>query len=46
VNFNDPLEENIYHALTSESFTINELSNKLSLSITQLSFKLSMMEIS
>ena len=46
VNFNDSLEENIYQTLTSESFTINELSNKLSLSITQLSFKLSMMEIS
>jgi DNA processing protein len=43
--FTDKIEESLYNILLLENLTINELSIKLKIDISTLSFKLSMMEI-
>lgn len=45
IDFSDELEKLIYNTLLIENLTIDELSLKLWLNISELSFKLSMMEI-
>jgi predicted Rossmann fold nucleotide-binding protein DprA/Smf involved in DNA uptake len=40
------MEEKIYNVLLREWFIIDELSKKLTVTVSELSFKLSMMEIS
>lgn len=46
ITFNDSMEEKIYNVLLREWFIIDELSKKLTVTVSELSFKLSMMEIS
>ena len=46
IKFTDNLEEKIYNILLLESLTINELVEKLKLDISNISLKISMMEIS
>ena len=45
-NFACNIEENIHNSLLLESYTIDELSKKLSIDIIAITYKLSMMEIS
>jgi len=45
IKFADELEEKIYNILLLENLNIDELSKKLKLNISNVSFKLSMMEI-